>query len=125
MKALHKIVFAIIVLAAISVIFDVIDKTIGDKPQSASTQTTPIKGYVIDKPAFMASCVDGALEGDVMTSRQANDYCGCAYQRGIDVFGGAGFTRELEALDMTNTLTSDMNGIVNHCVVYALGVEDV
>lgn len=79
------------------------------------TPTTPPTGYTISREATVNSCVPNAIDENV-TEAQATSYCGCVYDEGVALYGDEGFTKILVDLGDTNTITPEMNGVINTCI---------
>ena len=80
-----------------------------------SQQPTYTQGYITSRAVVVHNCTPGAIKSGAVTEAQAEQYCGCVYDEGVAQYGGAEFTSMLEDLQNTNTLTPQMNDIVNSC----------
>lgn len=79
-------------------------------PKQHSTTT----GYVVSRDAFVHNCAPSAVSEEV-TETQANQYCGCVYDEGMTQYGGEKFTSMVLELGNSNTMTPELNTIVNDC----------
>ncbi len=86
----------------------------------STSETTPqVNGYTLQRETFNSGCLPEARKSGAGEDA-ARMYCTCVYDSGLGQYGLEGWTAELEQLGYTNTLTAEMNDIVNTCAQLAL-----
>lgn len=111
-KAKWIIVIVVVMLMAFGLLSSYAYKTTADRE---------INGLVVSREVFIKGCVVGATsDPEVFTETQKQDYCSCCYDRGTARWGGKEFTDKNLELERTDTLTPEMNELVNECVLTVL-----
>lgn len=86
-----------------------------DQQNNSSDQ---LKGLTISREAYVANCVREATSGtDGVTKEVATPFCGCAYDQGTAKYGVEKYMGMDAELARTNVVTTEMNEIVNNCLI--------
>lgn len=76
-----------------------------------------IDGLSYTREAYLSGCTGSALTIEGVTSEMANSYCGCVYDQGVATYGITTFSNMDHQLNITNTVSPEMNTLINNCVV--------
>ena len=83
-----------------------------------------VKGFSYTRESYLKGCSYSAKQSDggaELTDALITSYCGCVYDKGVSQFGLAGFTQKDMQATETNSLTPELNELVNVCIQQALG----
>lgn len=108
-----------VTLLVLGLLFVVPALTRGIISGMANNSQKDYTGLVISKENYTNNCM-GGVDADTMATvgeEKATNYCGCTYDKGIELYGGEEFTKKLMELETSGNFTEEMNGIVNQCAV--------
>jgi hypothetical protein len=91
--------------------------------QIIDNEPTDIKGFSYSRSTYIEGCSYSAKSQQgaaVLTDALITSYCGCVYDKGVAQYGAAEFTKkDMEATE-TNSLTPELNSLVNVCITQAM-----
>jgi hypothetical protein len=100
--------YAIFVVVAL-ISFVVVSQLLPDQKEKE------YKGFVVSRSNYVGNCSDAATKDGRITKAQAEAYCGCVYDTGIERYGGEDFTQKNVDIEKTGQVTPEFNEIVNEC----------
>ncbi len=85
--------------------------------------TNEIKGLTYSREAYVSSCSYWARQtpgAQDYSQAVIDNYCGCVYDRGVAQYGQEEFVRIDKEITQTNSVTPELNNIINACITQAM-----
>lgn len=116
----QKVGAALVMILAIVIAMAIGRAVVGGIYKANAPKDNP-NGYVMDSATFNKGCMSTAYV-DGVTEAQAQTYCTCTYNGGVEKYGAEGFTTEFTKLGTDGKFTPEINAIINKCVQEAMDV---
>jgi hypothetical protein len=108
----------VVLLLALAFVAPKVIRSQSSKPANDTETSVHAQNDESFKEAFMANCV---LQAEVNLGKtMANKYCGCALDRGIEVYGEEGFIEVNQQITKTYDM-HELKPIIDECAAKATG----